>query len=223
MVFGRVDEDDLVAEERLVADRAVTRRGANNAELQLAARHPVDDRLRVGDREVDRHLGVRLGELAEEHGDDRAARPRRCAQSELASQRALGLAGESLEQLSLLRQQVTGKNQARVTGKQPPPIGARPRSPTTGMPAVRPAGAVMVAPAPIARAAAASPTAKRDAEWELPGDNEVLPIAWSDNDITLFPGESQTLTATYNPSLLQGATPVVSIQGWNLTRFDVVA
>ncbi|TME94087.1 MAG: beta-mannosidase [Chloroflexi bacterium] len=58
---------------------------------------------------------------------------------------------------------------------------------------------------------------------ELPGDNEVLPIAWSDNDITLFPGESQTLTATYNPSLLQGATPVVSIQGWNLTRFDVVA
>ena len=58
---------------------------------------------------------------------------------------------------------------------------------------------------------------------ELPGDNEVLPIAWSDNDITLFPGESQTMTATYNPSLLQGATPVVSIQGWNLTRFDVVA
>ena len=56
---------------------------------------------------------------------------------------------------------------------------------------------------------------------ELPGDNEVLPIAWSDNDITLFPGESQTMTATYNPSLLQGATPVVSIQGWNLTRFVV--
>ncbi len=31
----------------------------------------------------------------------------------------------------------------------------------------------------------------------LPGDNEVLPVTWSDNDVTLWPGESQTLTATY--------------------------
>ena len=31
----------------------------------------------------------------------------------------------------------------------------------------------------------------------LPGDNEVLPITWSSNDITLWPGESETLTATY--------------------------
>ena len=52
-------------------------------------------------------------------------------------------------------------------------------------------------------------------------DNQVLPINWSDNDITLFPGESQTVTASYDPSLLQGATPVVSVQGWNVTRFDV--
>jgi exo-1,4-beta-D-glucosaminidase len=58
---------------------------------------------------------------------------------------------------------------------------------------------------------------------ELSGDNQVLPITWSDNDITLFPGESQTLTASYDPSLLQGATPVVSIQGWNVARFDVAA
>jgi len=58
---------------------------------------------------------------------------------------------------------------------------------------------------------------------ELPGDNEVLPITWSDDDITLFPGESQTLTATYDPTLLQGARPVVSIQGWNVTGFDVGA
>jgi exo-1,4-beta-D-glucosaminidase len=58
---------------------------------------------------------------------------------------------------------------------------------------------------------------------ELSGDNQVLPITWSDNDVTLFPGESQTLTATYNPSLLQGATPVVSIQGWNIAKVDVTA
>jgi exo-1,4-beta-D-glucosaminidase len=50
----------------------------------------------------------------------------------------------------------------------------------------------------------------------LPGDNEVLPITWSDNDITLWPGESQTLTAAYRSSLLGGASPVVSIGGWNV-------
>ena len=48
------------------------------------------------------------------------------------------------------------------------------------------------------------------------GDNEVLPITWSDNDITLWPGESQTLTATYRSSLLHGAAPVVSVDGWNV-------
>jgi uncharacterized repeat protein (TIGR01451 family) len=50
----------------------------------------------------------------------------------------------------------------------------------------------------------------------LPGDNEVLPITWSDNDITLWPGESETLTATYRASLLGGATPVASVYGWNV-------
>ena len=48
------------------------------------------------------------------------------------------------------------------------------------------------------------------------GDNDVLPITWSDNDVTLWPGESQTLTATYRSSLLHGAAPVVSVYGWNV-------
>jgi exo-1,4-beta-D-glucosaminidase len=48
------------------------------------------------------------------------------------------------------------------------------------------------------------------------GDNQVLPITWTDNDITLWPGQSQTLTATYRGSLLSGATPVVSVEGWNV-------
>jgi hypothetical protein len=48
------------------------------------------------------------------------------------------------------------------------------------------------------------------------GDNEVLPITWSDNDITLWPGESQTLTASYRSSMLHGADPVVSVYGWNV-------
>ena len=104
-VIRRADENDLVSEEGLVDDRAVARGGADDAELQLSPSDPVDDRLRVGDREVDRHLGVRLGELTEEHGDDRASRSRRCAQSELTVQRPFGLPGDVLEQLPLLRQQ----------------------------------------------------------------------------------------------------------------------
>jgi hypothetical protein len=54
-----------------------------------------------------------------------------------------------------------------------------------------------------------------------PGDNEVLPIAWSDNDITLWPGESQTLTATYRTRDLHGRAPVVSVSGWNVDTITV--
>jgi exo-1,4-beta-D-glucosaminidase len=55
------------------------------------------------------------------------------------------------------------------------------------------------------------------------GDNEVLPIAWSDNDITLWPGESQTLTATYRTSELRGRSPVVGVYGWNAGTTSVPA
>ena len=82
---GQADEDDLVAEEWLVGDRAVARGEADDAELELAACHPVDDRLRVRDREVNGHLGVRLGELAEKNRDDSAARAGRRAHGELAA------------------------------------------------------------------------------------------------------------------------------------------
>jgi exo-1,4-beta-D-glucosaminidase len=56
-----------------------------------------------------------------------------------------------------------------------------------------------------------------------PGDNQVLPVFWSDNDITLWPGESQTLRATYRRSALHGASPVVSVFGWNVPAVDVPA
>ncbi|GAA0940127.1 glycoside hydrolase family 2 protein [Virgisporangium aurantiacum] len=48
------------------------------------------------------------------------------------------------------------------------------------------------------------------------GDNQVLPILWSDNDITLWPGESQTIVATYRHADLKGARPVVTVAGWNV-------
>src|SRR4029434_3084224 len=50
----------------------------------------------------------------------------------------------------------------------------------------------------------------------LGGDNQVLPILWSDNDLTLWPGESQTVTATYRHHDLRGARPVVTVSGWNV-------
>ena len=46
----------------------------------------------------------------------------------------------------------------------------------------------------------------------------LLPVLWSDNDVTLWPGESETMTARYDPADLAGATPVVEIFGWNVAR-----
>src|SRR5579859_556183 len=58
---------------------------------------------------------------------------------------------------------------------------------------------------------------------ELPGDNELQSSIWQDNDITLFPGESQTFTVTWNSADLQGATAVVSVSGWNIPKIDILA
>src|SRR5579863_2969695 len=49
---------------------------------------------------------------------------------------------------------------------------------------------------------------KRSAGGEL-----MLPILWSDNDATLWPGESLTLTARF--ATPGAATPVVEVSGWN--------
>jgi exo-1,4-beta-D-glucosaminidase len=42
----------------------------------------------------------------------------------------------------------------------------------------------------------------------------VLPILWSDNDVTLWPGESLTLTAHF--AMPGAAPPVVEVTGWNI-------
>jgi exo-1,4-beta-D-glucosaminidase len=49
----------------------------------------------------------------------------------------------------------------------------------------------------------------------------VLPIVWSDNDITLWPGESLTLTARY--AAPGAAAPVVDVSGWNVPQRVVPA
>jgi exo-1,4-beta-D-glucosaminidase len=52
------------------------------------------------------------------------------------------------------------------------------------------------------------------------GENEVLPIFWSDNDITLWPGESETVHASYRKADLHGRSPVVTLHGWNVATVD---
>ncbi len=58
---------------------------------------------------------------------------------------------------------------------------------------------------------------------EQPGDNELQSSTWQDNDITLFPGQPQTLTVSYAPADLQGATPVIGVSGWNVPKTDIAA
>jgi exo-1,4-beta-D-glucosaminidase len=56
----------------------------------------------------------------------------------------------------------------------------------------------------------------------LGGDNEVGSALWSENDITLFPGESQTVSVTYKAADLDGATPAISLSGWNAAAQNIV-
>lgn len=55
---------------------------------------------------------------------------------------------------------------------------------------------------------------RRSAHGEL-----ALPILWSDNDVTLWPGESTTLTALYTAGL--NDTPEVEVSGWNVPALSV--
>jgi len=71
----RADQHDLVTEERLEGNAAVATSRTDDAELELSPRDPVDDGLRVGDRQAHAHVRMLLLELAEQERDDRAAGP----------------------------------------------------------------------------------------------------------------------------------------------------
>src|SRR4029077_7810894 len=45
---------------------------------------------------------------------------------------------------------------------------------------------------------------------------EILPVVWEDNYITLMPGEKREVTATYRASELGAAKPAVEVSGWNV-------
>jgi exo-1,4-beta-D-glucosaminidase len=53
------------------------------------------------------------------------------------------------------------------------------------------------------------------------GGEPALPILWSDNDVTLWPGESLTLTAHFATSAPAPATPIVEVTGWNVATRSV--
>ncbi|MFI1328715.1 glycosyl hydrolase 2 galactose-binding domain-containing protein [Streptomyces sp. NPDC020845] len=51
----------------------------------------------------------------------------------------------------------------------------------------------------------------------------VLPVRWTDNQVSLWPGESTTLTATYRAADLGGSEPSVRVSGWNTETRTVAA
>ncbi|MBS0365242.1 MAG: glycoside hydrolase family 2 [Proteobacteria bacterium] len=51
------------------------------------------------------------------------------------------------------------------------------------------------------------------------GGELLLPILWSDNDVTLWPGESMTLSAQFTAP--GAAAPVVEVSGWNVPARNV--
>ena len=50
------------------------------------------------------------------------------------------------------------------------------------------------------------------------GGDDVLPVFWEDNYLWLAPGEQRTVTASYDPMDLGGASPSVEVRGWNVAK-----
>jgi exo-1,4-beta-D-glucosaminidase len=45
---------------------------------------------------------------------------------------------------------------------------------------------------------------------------EVLPVIWEDNYISLLPGEKRQVSAKYRSSELGNGKPTVRVSGWNV-------
>ena len=48
------------------------------------------------------------------------------------------------------------------------------------------------------------------------GGEEIVPVVWQDNYVSLLPGEKREITATYRTAGLGTAKPEVEVQGWNV-------
>jgi exo-1,4-beta-D-glucosaminidase len=53
---------------------------------------------------------------------------------------------------------------------------------------------------------------------QRPGGSEILPSMWSDNYVSLLPGETLTLTARWRSDDAPDAKPIVVVDGWNVAR-----
>jgi exo-1,4-beta-D-glucosaminidase len=53
-----------------------------------------------------------------------------------------------------------------------------------------------------------------------PGGEEVLPVRWTDNYLSLLPGESREVTARYRPDGAPGAARLLVVSGWNVARIE---
>src|SRR5436190_3882146 len=54
------------------------------------------------------------------------------------------------------------------------------------------------------------------------GGEEVLPVTYADNYITLWPGDSITLTAKYASADLGGQPAYIRVRGYNVPAFSIV-
>ncbi|HET8667621.1 MAG TPA: beta galactosidase jelly roll domain-containing protein [Terriglobales bacterium] len=45
---------------------------------------------------------------------------------------------------------------------------------------------------------------------------DILPVRWSDNYLTLMPGEEREITATYAANFMAATSPIVQLEGWNI-------
>jgi exo-1,4-beta-D-glucosaminidase len=48
------------------------------------------------------------------------------------------------------------------------------------------------------------------------GGEEILPVLWEQNYVSLLPGEKREITATYRASELGAGKPYVEVSGWNV-------
>jgi exo-1,4-beta-D-glucosaminidase len=55
------------------------------------------------------------------------------------------------------------------------------------------------------------------------GGEEILPVLWQDNYVSLLPGEKREIAATYAGKALEGAEPSVQVDGWNVAAQTAAA
>jgi exo-1,4-beta-D-glucosaminidase len=54
------------------------------------------------------------------------------------------------------------------------------------------------------------------------GGDEVLPVMWQDNYVSLLPGEKREISASYRASDLDGKRPEIEVTGWNVSSYPPI-